>query len=109
MRDAHPHRSRHPARVPCPERAERVEGTGIAMQMIELTRRDLLKAGGALVVSFAFGVVPRRAAAQAGAPGAATDRPLPARGGAGPPADPPPRAPHPAPSKGGRRTGVAAP
>ena len=46
------------------------------MQMIELTRRDLLKAGGALVVSFAFGVVPRRAAAQAGAPGAATDRPL---------------------------------
>jgi len=46
------------------------------MQTIELTRRDLLKAGGALVVSFAFGGVPRRAAAQAGAPGGAADRPL---------------------------------
>ena len=46
------------------------------MQTIELTRRDLLKAGGALVVSFAFGVVPRRAAAQAGASTASTDRPL---------------------------------
>ena len=46
------------------------------MQTIELTRRDLLKAGGALVVSFAFGVVPRRAAAQTGASTASTDRPL---------------------------------
>ena len=46
------------------------------MQTIELTRRDLLKAGGALVVSFTFGLVPRRATAQTGAPGGAADRPL---------------------------------
>ena len=46
------------------------------MQTIELTRRDLLKAGGALVVSFAFGMVPRRAGAQAGAAASGTDRPL---------------------------------
>jgi CO/xanthine dehydrogenase Mo-binding subunit len=45
------------------------------MQTIELTRRDLLKAGGALVVSFAFGMVPRRAGAQTGA-AAGSDRPL---------------------------------
>jgi nicotinate dehydrogenase subunit B len=46
------------------------------MQTIELTRRDLLRAGGALVVSFTFGLVPRRATAQTGAPGGAADRPL---------------------------------
>ena len=46
------------------------------MQTIELTRRDLLKTGGALVVSFAFGAVPRRAAAQTAASTASTDRPL---------------------------------
>jgi CO/xanthine dehydrogenase Mo-binding subunit len=41
-----------------------------------ISRRDLLKAGGAIVVSFAFAVAPRRAAAQAGAVPAAADRPI---------------------------------
>jgi len=48
----------------CPERSRGI------------SRRDLLKAGGAIVVSFAFAVAPRRAFAQAGAAAAATDRPL---------------------------------
>jgi len=46
------------------------------MQTTDLTRRDLLKAGGAIVVSFAFAAMPRRAAAQAGAPAGAAGRPL---------------------------------
>jgi CO/xanthine dehydrogenase Mo-binding subunit len=41
-----------------------------------ISRRDLLKAGGAIVVSFAFAVAPRRAAAQAGPVAAAADRPI---------------------------------
>jgi CO/xanthine dehydrogenase Mo-binding subunit len=41
-----------------------------------ISRRDLLKAGGAIVVSFAFAVAPRRAAAQTGAAPAAADRPI---------------------------------
>jgi CO/xanthine dehydrogenase Mo-binding subunit len=41
-----------------------------------ISRRDLLKAGGAIIVSFAFAVAPRRAAAQAGAVPAAADRPI---------------------------------
>ena len=46
------------------------------MQPLDLiSRRDLLKAGGTIVVSFAFAVAPRRAAAQAGAAPAA-DRPI---------------------------------
>ena len=39
------------------------------MQTTDLTRRDLLKAGGAIVVSFAFAAMPRRAAAQAASAG----------------------------------------
>src|SRR5438552_3771031 len=71
MRDAHTHRSRDSARVACPGRAERVEGAGVAMTPELLSRRDLLKAGGAIVVSFAFAVAPRRVTGQAGAqPGA---------------------------------------
>jgi CO/xanthine dehydrogenase Mo-binding subunit len=46
------------------------------MQTTDLTRRDLLKAGGAIVVSFAFAAMPRRAAAQAGASAGAGGRPL---------------------------------
>jgi CO/xanthine dehydrogenase Mo-binding subunit len=47
------------------------------MQTADLiSRRDLLKAGGAIVVSFAFAVAPRRAAAQAGTVPAAADRPI---------------------------------
>ena len=46
------------------------------MQTTDLTRRDLLKAGGAIVVSFAFAAMPRRAAAQAGASAGAGPRPL---------------------------------
>ena len=41
-----------------------------------ISRRDLLKAGGALVVSFAFGVAPRRAAAQTAATSVTGNRPL---------------------------------
>jgi nicotinate dehydrogenase subunit B len=41
-----------------------------------ISRRDLLKAGGAIVVSFAFAVAPRRASAQTGAAPGAADRPL---------------------------------
>ena len=41
-----------------------------------LSRRDLLKAGGALVVSFAFGVAPRGGAAQTPAAPGTPARPL---------------------------------
>jgi nicotinate dehydrogenase subunit B len=44
--------------------------------LTSLSRRDLLKAGGALVVSFAFGVAPRRGAAQTSAAPAGGERPL---------------------------------
>ncbi len=44
--------------------------------LTSISRRDLLKAGGALVVSFAFGGAPRRGAAQTGVAAVAGDRPL---------------------------------
>ena len=44
--------------------------------MNELSRRDFLKAGGAIVVSFAFTSMPRRASAQGASAAAAAARPL---------------------------------
>ena len=47
------------------------------MQIPDLiSRRDLLKAGGAIVVSFAFAAAPRRAHAQAGGAPTVADRPI---------------------------------
>src|SRR3989454_5622934 len=66
MRHAHTHRARRPARL-----------AGVAMQTGDLiSRRDLLKAGGAIVVSFAFAVTPRRGTAQTGAAPGAGGRPV---------------------------------
>ncbi len=42
----------------------------------EISRRDVLKAGGALIVSFAFGVAPRQGAAQVPVRSTETGRPL---------------------------------
>src|SRR2546426_2574798 len=66
MRHAHTHRARRPARL-----------AGVAMQTSDrMSRRDLLKAGGAIVVSFAFAVTPRRVTAQTGAAPGAGGRPV---------------------------------
>jgi CO/xanthine dehydrogenase Mo-binding subunit len=46
------------------------------MQTGRISRRDLLKAGGAIVVSFTFALSPQRTTAQAGAAGTATGRVL---------------------------------
>src|SRR5262245_63400230 len=55
MRHTHAHRSRRPARV----------AAGVAMKMNDtISRRDLLKAGGAIVVSFALPLTARDAFAQ---------------------------------------------
>src|SRR5258706_4128784 len=59
MRDAYTHPQRRHARLTRPR--------GVVMQTpASISRRDLLKAGGALVVSFAFAVEPRRSEGRSG-------------------------------------------